>query len=46
MFRLAQTLPDHGKALMQVGGSTFDCAGLGSTDQLRVACKRPGFRVP
>ena|SRR5437667_3234120 len=31
---------------MQVGGSPFDCAGRGSTDRMRMACKRPGVRVP
>ena len=46
MFRLAQTAPDCLRALVQVRGSPFDCAGLGSTDWMRMACKRPGVRVP
>ena len=46
MFRLAQTPPDCLGVLLQVGGSPFDCAGLGSTDWMRMACKRPGVRVP
>src|SRR5215472_10815746 len=39
VFRLAQTAPDYLRALLQVGGSPFDCAGLGSTDRMRMACK-------
>jgi len=46
VFRLAQTAPDYLRALLQVRGSSFDCAGLGSTDWMRMACKRPGVRVP
>ena len=46
MFRLPQTVPDSPRALVQVGGSPFDCAGLGSTGRTRMACKRPGVRVP
>jgi hypothetical protein len=43
---LVQTAPDCLRALLQVGGSPFDYAGLGSTDRMRMACKRPGVRVP
>jgi hypothetical protein len=46
VFRLAQTLPDYLGVLVLVGGSPFDCAGLGWTDRVRMACKRPGVRVP
>jgi len=46
VFRLAQTAPDCLRALLQVRGSPFDCAGLGSTDRMHMACKRPGVRVP
>jgi hypothetical protein len=46
VFRLAQMASDCLGALVQVGGSPFDCAGLGSTDWMRMACKRPGVRVP
>jgi hypothetical protein len=46
VFRLTQTAPDCLRVLLQVGGSPFDCAGLGSTDRMRMACKRPGVRVP
>jgi hypothetical protein len=46
VFRLPQTTSDCLGALMQVEGSPFDCAGLGSTDGMRMACKRPGVRVP
>ena len=46
VFSLPQTVPDCPGALVQVGGSPFDCAGLGSTDWMRMACKRPGVRVP
>jgi hypothetical protein len=46
VFRLAQTVPDYLGVLVQMGGSPFDCAGRGSTDRMRMACKRPGVRVP
>ena len=46
VFRLDQTAPDCLRVLLQVGGSPFDCAGRGSTDRMRMACKRPGVRVP
>ena len=46
VFMLGQTAPDCLRALLQVRGSPFDCAGLGSTDRMRMACKRPGVRVP
>jgi hypothetical protein len=46
MFRLPQTMPDYLGTLSQVGGYAFDCAGPGSTDWVRMACKRPGVRVP
>src|SRR5215469_16634417 len=46
VFRLAQTVPDCLGVLVQVGGSPFDCAGLGSTDRMRMACKRPGVSSP
>ena len=46
MFRFPQTVPDCLRALVQVEGSPLDCAGLGSTDWMRMACKRPGVRVP
>lgn len=45
VFRLPQTVPDRLGVLAQVGGSPFDGAGLGSTDLMRMACKRPGLRV-
>jgi hypothetical protein len=32
--------------LVQVGDSSLDCGGPGSTDRMRLACKRPGVRVP
>jgi len=32
VFSLPQTMPDCPGVLTQVGGSPFDCAGLGSTD--------------
>ena len=41
-----QTVPDGPRVLVQVGGSPFDCAGLGSTDLMRMACKRPGLESP
>lgn len=46
VFRLPQTMPDCLGALMQMGGSPFDYAGPGSTDRRRMACQRPGVRVP
>jgi len=46
VFGFDQTVPDRPGMLMQVGGSPFDRAGLGSTDWMRMACKRPGVRVP
>ena len=46
MFRLCQTVPDGFRALLLVGGSPFDSAGLGSTDGFRMACKRSGVRIP
>src|SRR6266702_4138157 len=46
MLRFLQTVRDFFGVLMQLGGSPFDCSGRGSTDQNRMACKRPGVRVP
>jgi hypothetical protein len=46
VFRFPQTVPDCPGVLVLVGGSPFDCAGLGSTGRMRMACKRPGVRVP
>jgi transposase len=45
VFRLAQTVPDGVRALVQVGGSPFDCAGRRSTGQIRMACKRSAVRA-
>jgi hypothetical protein len=46
VFRLCQTVPDGFRALLQVGGSPFDSAGLRSPDGFRMACKRSGVRIP
>ena len=40
MFRLAQTVPDGVRALMQAGGSPFDVAGRRPTYRIRMACKK------
>jgi hypothetical protein len=45
VFRLAPTVPDGSRPLMQVGGSPFDHARRRSTDQSRMACKRSGVRI-
>ncbi len=46
MRQRPQTVPDSLGASLQMGGSPFDSAGLRSTDKIRMACKRPGVRVP
>ena len=53
MFSLPQAMSDRHGALMQVGGSPFDRAGLGSTVGFRMASRvwsvaagSPGRRVP
>jgi hypothetical protein len=46
VFRLAQTVPDGVRALMQAGGSPFDYAGRRPTHRIRMACKRSGVRIP
>ena len=45
MFRLARTVPDGIRALMQAGGSPFDCAGRRPTYRIRMACKRSAVRA-
>ena len=45
-MRRPPTVPDCSGLLVQVGGSPSDSAGLGSTDQIRMACKRSGVRIP
>jgi hypothetical protein len=46
VFRLAQTVPDGTRALVQAGGSPFDVARRRPTYRIRMACKRSGVRIP
>ena len=45
VFRLAQTVPDGVRALIQVGGSAFDYTGRRPTYRIRMACKRSAVRA-
>lgn len=45
MFRLAQTVPDGVRALVQAGGFPFDCAGRRPIYRIRMACKRSGVQI-
>jgi hypothetical protein len=40
------TVPDRPRQLAQVRGSPSDPARRSSTDQIRMACKRSGVRIP
>ena len=45
MFSLRQTVPDHLRVLLQVGGSPFECAGRRPIVRIRMACKRSAVRA-
>src|ERR1039457_1924631 len=45
VFRLAQTVPDGVRALVQAGGSPFDVAGRRPPCRIRLACKRSAVRA-
>ena len=45
-MRRTQTVADGLGLFVQVEGSPFDPAGLRSTDQIRMACKDSGVRIP
>jgi hypothetical protein len=46
VVRHPPTVPARPGLLVQVVGSPSDSAGLGSTDLIRMACKRSGVRIP
>ena len=45
MFRLAQTVSDRFRVLVQVGGAPLDVAGRRPTYRIRMACKRSAVRA-